>query len=56
MNYEKAFKTLDNLYISLLSEYQNTVNEYSLEFKQPSIDEIDEIYENLVNNVRISNK
>ena len=49
MNYKKAFDTLENLYISLLSEYQSTVNEYSLDFKQHTIDEIDEIYESMKN-------
>ena len=42
MNYKKSFDILENLYISLSSEYQNTINEYSMDFKQSKLDEIDE--------------
>ena len=49
MNYKKAFDILENLYISLSSEYQNTINEYSMDFKQSKLDEIDEIYESIIN-------
>ena len=48
MNYKKAFKTLDNLYHSLYCEYQNTIHEYKMDFKQSHLDEIDEIYNDMM--------
>ena len=47
MKCEAKYKILDNLYLSLFDKYQSIINEYKLDFKQNTLDEIDKIYENL---------
>ena len=54
-NYKKAFNTLDNLYNTLFCSYQSVVNEYNL-CKEDELNEIDEIYESLIEKMKKENK
>ena len=47
--YKNAFNILDNLYNALYSEYQSLINGYKLDFKEKALNEINEAYESMIN-------
>ena len=55
-NYKKAFNTLDNLYNALFCSYQSIVNDYNLDCKEDELNEIDEIYQSLIEKIEKERK